>query len=112
MGRICGQMFQFWRFTNQMMRYKVGLTVADRSLTRNWLAFVGDGNAHTGLQCPRPAGAPSRRGGWRGGRAMSLTPSIVAARRNTGHEVRLTLLVSLGRVTRVLRAEPHVSPIG
>jgi hypothetical protein len=33
-----------------MMRYKVGLTVADRSLTRNWLAFVGDGNALTGLQ--------------------------------------------------------------
>ena len=50
MGRICAQMFQFWRFTNQMMRYKVGLTVADRSLTRNWLAFVGDGNALTGLQ--------------------------------------------------------------
>jgi len=50
MGRICAQMFQFWRFTNQMMRYKVGLTVADRSLTRNWLAFVGDGNAYTGLQ--------------------------------------------------------------
>jgi hypothetical protein len=24
MGRICAQMFQFWRFTNQMMRYKVG----------------------------------------------------------------------------------------
>ena len=76
MGRICAQMFQFWRFTNQMVRYKVGLTVADRSLTRNWLAFVGDGNAHT------------------------------------GHEVRLTLLVSLGRVTRVLLAEPRVSPIG
>jgi hypothetical protein len=50
MGRICAQMFQFWRFTNQMMRYKVGLTVADRSLTRNCLAFVGEGNAHTGLQ--------------------------------------------------------------
>jgi hypothetical protein len=43
-------MFQFWRFTNQTMRYEVGLTVANLSLTRNCLAFVGDGNAHTGLQ--------------------------------------------------------------
>jgi hypothetical protein len=75
MGKICAQMFQFWRFTNQMMRYKVGLTVADRSLTRNWLAFVGDGNAHTGLQCPRPAGAPSRRG-WLEGRPRDVSHAI------------------------------------
>jgi hypothetical protein len=94
MGRICAQMFQFWRFTNQMMRYKVGLTVADRSLTRNWLAFVGDWNAHSGLQCPRPRRSAEQRGWLEGGRAMSLTPSIVAARRNTGHEVRLTSLIT------------------
>jgi hypothetical protein len=64
MGRICAQMFQFWRFTNQMVRYKVGLTVADRSLTRNWLAFVGDGNSHTGPKnWSSSAGGPFRRYG-------------------------------------------------
>jgi hypothetical protein len=76
-------MFQFWRFTNQTMRYEVGLTAANLSLTRNCLAFVGDGNAHTGFQ--------------------PVTGSMVAARRNTGHEVRLTLLVILRLVTRVPR---------
>jgi len=39
MGRICAQMFQFWRFTNQMTRYQAGLTVADRSLIRKCLAL-------------------------------------------------------------------------